>query len=268
MKKLLLSAAILFISLTLKAQPGDSIPNAGFEAWWFFAGWGPVPGSWTVNVSQILPADEEMDTVAHSGNLAMRMINHGNLRPYAACGFTVSQHPDVMSGFFKNELLANDTAVIRVRIYYNNVVVDSGYREIYSGIIPGYILFSIPLSQNSPDADSCLVILDGGNMYQSSVSFDDLQLIFPTGIDERGTDSGWNVFPNPVTDEINIVSPLCMGENVKIILTDVAGKKIREEDFVIPEQKMTIAMRSLPAGVYLLAILNNERAINKLIVKQ
>jgi len=267
MKKLLLSATILFISLSLKAQPGDSIPNAGFEAWWFFAGWGPVPGSWMANVSQILPADEEMDTVAHSGNLAMRIINHGNLRPYAACGFTVSQHPDAMSGFYKNELLANDTAVIRVRVYYNNIVVDSGYREIYSGIIPGYIPFNIPLSQNSPDADSCEVILDGGNMYQSSVSFDDLLLTFPTGIDERRTDSGWNVFPNPVTDEINIVSAVSMDENVRIILTDATGKKISEEDFMIPQQRITIAMRSLPAGVYLLAILNKERVINKLIVK-
>src|SRR5258705_5026839 len=108
MKKIYLIVALLNCSLFLQAQP-DSIPNADFEAWWFWAGWGPEPSMWTTNNSQLLAANVVMDSNSHSGTLAMQLINSGNFRPLAFCGFPLNHHPLTLTGYFKNNLWLGDT---------------------------------------------------------------------------------------------------------------------------------------------------------------
>src|SRR5688572_7456290 len=102
-KRLLLPLLLLSLSHALKAQT-DTIPNAGFENW-IFGGWGSNPAQWIVNNSQIMPANVVPDSDSYSGMTAMKMINSGNFRPFAACNFLLSHHPDAFTGFMKNNLL-------------------------------------------------------------------------------------------------------------------------------------------------------------------
>ena len=108
MKKTLL---ILLTCWPFTAIVADTIPNAGFEDW-IFVGWNMDPRGWTVNNSQLLAANVVPDSNSHSGLLAMMLIQSGNFRPEASCGFPVTGHPSSLNGFLRNQLNSGDTALI------------------------------------------------------------------------------------------------------------------------------------------------------------
>ena len=77
-----------------------------------------------------------------------------------------------------------------------------------------------------------------------------------------------NIFPNPTTDEVNIVSSLLI-QQARITLYDAAGKVIRLYEY---EELKTckIDCSSLPTGSYLLVISDSKSDLstNKLIVSR
>ncbi len=205
MKKIFLFVLFIMPSI-LKASVTDSIPNSSFEVW-YLTQWYEFPGSWSTNNTQILAATVVRDTDVVSGQLAMRLTNTGGLQPYASVGFPVTMHHSNVTFFANPLLIPGDSAFVRVYMFDQNQLVDSGSQAIYTGIIQGYTQIVIPISQTNPDADSCLIEFFGGNVYNSDIIIDDISFDFNLGVDGIEFMS-LNSFPNPCKNFVNINSSL------------------------------------------------------------
>lgn len=266
MKKFLLTAcSIILISIPSKAQL-DTIPNAGFENWYFSVIGTIEATGWQTNNSSIAGWNVFPDSMSYSGLLGLRIQNL-SYRGATWSSFPLSQHPLTFDCFMKNGLNLGDTAFIRVHIYSSNVIVDSGYAEIYGGIGTNYLPYSVNISQNVSVADSCVITLEGGNTYMSSISFDDLSFSFPTSVNETGEHEVWNVFPNPCSDALYITGIDRVNEFLTLTLSDVTGKIIHEERISALQNYCVISTQFLPAGMYLLRVTGGEKRIYRFIIK-
>jgi len=244
---------------------------------------------WVTNNSQLLANTVVMDTDSYSGTFAMELVNQGSLIPLAWCGFPILHHPQALLGYLKNHLFNNDSASIHIYLFHNNALVDSGYQMVYGGFNPLYSSFSVPISQGSVNADSAVIRFDGASQYQSSLSFDNLFLNSPTGIQEPDQSLPFRIGPNPTTDIVYIMLPgnLSSGD-IKASVFDLAGRKVWEEFLSpVPEaccgcspsdslcemfpqasREHTISLSQLPQGMYLLTVQTGMLRGTHLIIKE
>lgn len=86
------------------------------------------------------------------------------------------------------------------------------------------------------------------------------------GIAESGLGS-MRIFPNPVTDEVNIVMK-DVDEEIMITMFDISGRKVVDERFNTPEVKIDVASKSLNAGIYFLQVeMAGKTMVEKLLIK-
>jgi len=266
MKKLLLTTCLMvIISMTSKAQTG-AIPNAGFENWYFTPFWTIEATGWQTNNSSIAAWNVIPDSMPHTGLLALRLMNE-SYRGRIWSGFPLTSHPSALDGFMKNGLGIGDTAFIRIHVYYSNILVDSGYAEIYGGIGTNFLPFIVNISQNNSFADSCVITLEGGNYFGGSISFDDLSLSFPTAVEEHAENNSLRIYPIPCIDELTVSGIDELKENSVATLTDVTGKILRVEKLSMPQNRIVIGTKSLSAGFYFLGITTGGKKINHIIIK-
>ena len=265
MKQIVLITLLCFAPSISRAQ-ADTIPNAGFESWWFF-GWGLSPADWFVNNSQILASNVVPDSDSYAGSTAMMLINSGNFRPLAYCGFPLLHHPIALNGFIKNQLNFSDTAIIHIRIFSNGQPIDSASQIVTGGIIiQGYFPFTVPVSQNSTAADSCEIMLEGGNSYLSMISFDDLSLTLSTGIDDIPETERFGAYPNPCRDLLFARWDNDFKE-VQLILRDAMGRTVSKQIPEAAHENVEMDLSTLAAGVYLLTLETGSKSITKKILK-
>jgi hypothetical protein len=264
MKKQLLLLIALWPCLQTMA---DSIPNAGFEDW-IFAGWGVNPRGWNVNNSQILAANIVPDSTSHSGLLAMMLIQSGNFRPEAFCGFPVSAHPSSLDGFFRNQLNSGDTALLRVDVYYQGLPVDSSEKSVAGPPVAGYTSFSLPLNAAGSPADSCVVRFLGGTIYLSMISFDDLSLAFPTGTGQATPAVAWSVFPVPFREAFAVQIANRLEAAGSLELYDGGGHKLLEYALAPGTERIRVPAADLAAGLYHLRLITPSGTAACRLVKQ
>ena len=63
-----------------------------------------------------------------------------------------------------------------------------------------------------------------------------------------------NFYPNPVSSLLNINVENMMNENVKIVITDVLGRRYLDEDFYLSEGAFSINVNSLKSGTYIYSV--------------
>lgn len=75
------------------------------------------------------------------------------------------------------------------------------------------------------------------------------------------------VFPNPTTDIVNITSDTEGIDNLRFVVIDLFGRKLRDEKLVLPMTQFTVS--ELKSGIYLLKVLagNKEIGIYRIIKK-
>lgn len=266
MKKLLLTACgFILIGFQSKAQL-DTIPNAGFENWNYTPFWTIEATGWQTNNSSIAAWNVIPDSNSHSGVLALK-LEKISYRGTIWSGFPIAQHPLTLEGFVKNGLNMGDTALVTVQVYSSNTVVDSAYAEIYGGIGSGYLPFLVNITQSTSTADSCVIMIAGGNIFNSTISFDDLSFTFPTSVNEEFSGDGLMVFPNPCSEQLFIVSCNEIKENSFVTLRDMSGRIIWEEKIHRQVGRFTIHTEIFPSGMYLLTLRNGKNNLHTLIVK-
>jgi hypothetical protein len=205
---------LLFTALLLsQGTKGDSIPNNGFERW-MNTTWFENPDLWNTNNSQLLPPCVVRDTDAYADTSAMMLV-HTAISPQTWCRFQVINHPINLGGYLKNHLAQNDSAVVVVRVFYNQSLVDSGFAVFYGGFNPLWSSFHVPISNSALYADSVEISITGGSVYQSAISFDNLELNFSVGLPQPG-ENDFNFYPNPCKDYVilNIHSDEIKGNTV------------------------------------------------------
>jgi hypothetical protein len=82
--------------------------------------------------------------------------------------------------------------------------------------------------------------------------------------------SNLNLYPNPTGGVLNITFNLDKGQNVRMVVTDLAGKVALDKSLTQFSglNKMTVDTRELPLGMYVMIISNAEEVISKRFVVQ
>jgi len=142
-------------------QNEDVIPNFDFEIW---NGWSPQ--FWKSNScpacsKQILTDIVRQSTDAYSGKYAVELLNNNFYPAFIQNKFAISSHPNTLNGYVKATLVTGDTVIVKISLYRNNVVVDSGK---WTGVesLPAYTAIHIPISQNALLVDSAKLYIRGG----------------------------------------------------------------------------------------------------------
>lgn len=278
MKKVILLIIILgSLSLGTKANLVDSIPNAGFEVWNIFS-WFTNPRDWQTNNTSLLAATVEMDGNSYAGNYAMKLINSGSLIPEASTKFYMQEHPLTLTGYVRNEIINNDSAYVRVRLFQNGLQVDSGVQSFFGGINPNYHSFIIPLSQNSLMADSCEITIIGGQQITSSISFDELSFTSISSVSEKPAGLLVSVFPNPFRGKLNISLNSMVSGQINVQLFTMEGKSIIQLDdggskkLVLTKSRdmvsLAVDLDFVPPGVYQLIVSDEKKSYSEIILKE
>ncbi|MBK6839863.1 MAG: T9SS type A sorting domain-containing protein [Bacteroidetes bacterium] len=82
-------------------------------------------------------------------------------------------------------------------------------------------------------------------------------------IEMKGSTSNVFLFPNPVTDVLNILLNDVGNENVSVIIQDVSGRKISTQEETVSDgsTRLTLSTDALSSGSYYLTILNSDSEI-------
>jgi photosystem II stability/assembly factor-like uncharacterized protein len=86
------------------------------------------------------------------------------------------------------------------------------------------------------------------------------------GVTESLLNSGHlNIYPNPANDFVNIDLPELAGEN-RVSLFNIEGQKLLEQS--LSQQKTKITIHNLPAGIYVIRVINGNNIATKKLVKE
>jgi len=140
-----------------------SIPNADFEDW------GPYNSllDWKTNscplcVPAINTYTVQQVTDAWHGQFAAKFIYNGAYAATAENKFAVQGHPVSLTAYTKSTLYGADTVSIKITLFKNSAAVDGG-EWLGTSSTANYTKITIPITQNSMQADSALISIKGGH---------------------------------------------------------------------------------------------------------
>ena len=276
MKKVISFLLILFCTEFSFSSVPDTIPNASFENW-STTGWFDYPTDWITSNNSLMAPNVVSDSDAHSGNVGVRLANIGTIPPRLWTGFRLNTRPFNLGGYLKNLIGTNDYVEITVHLYYNQIVVDSGYLLEYPAISIGYTPFIVPITQSLAIADSCDISIDGCWNYLSEISLDDLAFDFSLGIN-RVPEFKMSVFPNPCNDKIRIQSAFSSNEDYTLEAIDVVGRRENLDAYLVGSGSDSYISNSgrsslydishLHSGTWIILARNKFESHPSLIIKQ
>ena len=176
--KAIFALCIIFLVSCSKRQNLQIIviPNGDFENWT-----SAVLLNWETNscpmcVPPYDPYTVKQETNAYSGHYAAKFIYNHVFYAWAINKFPLLVHPTVLSGYMKTTFTATDTALVKVNLYNNMLLADSGYQTMSSSI-SDYTYFEIPITQNNLTIDSAVVTIHGGKKDGTIFWLDNLYFI-------------------------------------------------------------------------------------------
>ena len=73
-----------------------------------------------------------------------------------------------------------------------------------------------------------------------------------------------NIYPNPVVDELNIISDETIIESYKIV--NMLGEIVLDQSIIIPQQNIRVNLSSLNRGNYILYLNTSEGIATKKVI--
>jgi len=246
------------------------IPNPGFENW--TAG---DPDHWaTSNVFPVGLVNVFQTDDSHSGSSALRgeVVSFVGT-PMAAIiqsgpggvGFPISEKYQSIELYYKFTSTGEDRFGVNVALMKDGSAIAQGAVAI-PVTVSDYTFLSVPLSytlDEVPDSAIIQIMIVGPNtgpdVHVGSVMWvDDLVFSMSTGFsDLHGDEIASICYPNPATDELNI---LLKNENDGFFLVsvyDVYGKELKSVPFINDTGNkgiVKISVSDLPAGLYFYTI--------------
>lgn len=160
---ILLPAIIALLSCNKdKTTQAITIPNGDFENWTTT----PLPENWKTNSCPLcLPPFEtyivRQEASAYHGQFAAKFIYNSVYIAWAENKFYIPGHPSNLTAYVKCNLYGPDTVAIKIKLFHNSAVADSGY-WLGTASTTGYMKISIPITQNASKVDSALIRIEGG----------------------------------------------------------------------------------------------------------
>jgi hypothetical protein len=107
----------------------------------------------------------------------------------------------------------------------------------------------------------------GNNLY-----IDDINIDAATGFEELGeTISSFTLYPNPVSDQLNLSFVLKSAKTLNIFITNVLGQRIEETGsniFNKGENQISLVLSSLSNGLYFVKVCDGKQEITKKLIIQ
>jgi hypothetical protein len=153
-----------------------TIPNGDFEQWdnQNLLIWQTNSCPFCVPPFETYIVQKESDA-AH-GQFAAKFIYNNFYRSVATNKFAISVHPYALTAYIKSNIANGDTAILRVDLFLNNAVVDSGnWLETTSTTY--YKKLDIQITQSNPNVDSALITILGGQRQNTELFVDNLQFV-------------------------------------------------------------------------------------------
>jgi hypothetical protein len=89
-----------------------------------------------------------------------------------------------------------------------------------------------------------------------------------TGVNDTPADKQIKMFPNPVTDKLNIVIDKMNGTVLSLEILNIEGQKVYSEEISNVSGSFTVNLTGIPQGIYLLKITgDNESRISRFVVE-
>ncbi|MFM2393643.1 MAG: hypothetical protein RLZZ546_1625 [Bacteroidota bacterium] len=279
LKKIILSAALMFITLISNAQ---TIPNGTFENWSNPNGY-LDPNNWgTLNsitssdyylklISQNIPGVGVSPGVAVCGTLNPTSIASSNGIPFAF-------RPTNFTG--KWQYMGNsssDVGTIKVYLTKWNTAMSMrdtvGYLvKNLTGMVMSWANFNLPITYlNGNTPDSCLIILNssgstpqaGSYLYVDNLAFTGIT----SGINEINKIGLIKILPNPSNDFIQIDFSELTKLPSKVFISDLTGKTLSTFNCT-GNITQTFSIVDLANGTYLISIQTESGLITEKIIKQ
>jgi hypothetical protein len=161
----IISISLMIMSGCTKDRTGQtsSIPNGDFENWTT----APRLMDWKTNsCPECTPAFEtyivQKDSTSFHGRYAARFVYNNEYPAWAENKFSLSVHPLFLGGYFKCNLNGTDTISVKIWLYKNEAIVDSG-EWLGTTSIPDYSHIGIPISQHVSQIDTAIIRITGGH---------------------------------------------------------------------------------------------------------
>ena len=170
MKQICTSIISIFLIFTVRCNYDsisfgkENIPNGDFENWGAtlrLLDWKTNSCPECVPPYETYIIQRESSYVYHGHYAALFIYN--NVYPaWAENKFPISVDPLNLKGFVRCSTIGSDSVSIKIKLYRNLAVVDSG-QWIGTASIPNYELVTIPITQNATSVDSVLIRIQGGH---------------------------------------------------------------------------------------------------------
>ncbi len=287
-KKTLTLALVILITQPIQKAVAQNIPNPGFESWT-----NGLPNGWfdgglsTIGFQCIVKS-----TDVQTGTYALKIKVDGNKgEPISGSistnnfnGIPTNLKPAYLIGYIKTNIMVADTISVGAIFYKDNIENDEemGGGFVYSSTNrPSWTAFYIPLMYSPTFTPDSFFIFMGLNSTDTSsfIMFDDLSFsnspngVFlgqmPTGLAANEKQQLISsVFPNPATNELEVVLNLESINNLSISLMDITGKKCKtfESSNLQDSNHLKIAVDDLVNGIYLLNISGSGISSNHKVV--
>jgi hypothetical protein len=140
----------------------------------------------------------------------------------------------------------------------NTTLVDSGMMNPVNPSDYGLLLLHITAHVNYGTATVRYAVWDIANPAMKDTLTYILTISATSSIAEAENKSAFSIFPNPVTENINISSKLQSG--FQYVITDVSGKEI--EKGISTTNSISVNTENLPHGVYTVSIFTENKFIS------
>ena len=85
--------------------------------------------------------------------------------------------------------------------------------------------------------------------------------VVPISIDEAGGRAAFSLYPNPAKTHLTLSSPNLLTSQSKIIISDVSGRKLKEQIILTPEKNISIELNGLSNGMYFVSVLDEKQVL-------
>ena len=181
-------------------------------------------------------------------------VGPNNCDSTVTINLTVNPLPSVAIASFSPDTVCETDPAINLPVgtpasgtYSGNGVVGTTFDPNTAGVGVHYVVYSFTDSNSCANMDSTMIVVESC-----------------VGIDENGTLSGINIYPNPTNSIINITLGN-ISSDVNLTLTSVEGKIVYQENNV-SDNKVSVDMSSNSKGIYFLKVeANNQYKVYKVV---
>jgi hypothetical protein len=160
-------------------MPGQldfTIPNGDFEQWE-----NQKLSIWKTNSCPFCVPPYETDIIqkesdAVHGQFASKFIYNNVYRSVATNQFAISVHPSALTAYIQSNIANGDTAILRVDLFLNNALVDTG-TWFETSLTTYYKKLEIEITQNNSKVDSALITILGGQRQNTELVVDNLKFL-------------------------------------------------------------------------------------------